>query len=489
MPAHDPASATLDSSDVPLRVRKRTKIVATLGPACDDPAVLRAMLEAGVNVVRLNMSHGNLADHERRLNLVRQLSRELNRPVASLADLQGPKIRLGKLAGDQPVTWVPGRTVVITTADCPDGGAERVGTSYLQLHQDVRPGDRMLVDDGRMELRVERVDGQDVHCRIITGGLLKSRKGLNLPGVKVSAPSLSDKDKEDLSWAITNEVDYIALSFVRQGRDVRHVRNRIAESGKRIPVIAKIERAEAVAALDEILAEADGIMVARGDLGVEISLAALPVVQKELILRANRMGKLVITATQMLESMIENDIPTRAEATDIANAVFDGTDAVMLSGETAAGKHPVAAVAAMTRILLESEASRYVPSVELDPSSAHCSPVSRSISGAAHQLSRELEADAIVVFSRRSEKALLLSKRRGRIPMIAVCHDERQWRAYCLFWGVVAELVPQKENLQDLLETGIEAAVQQKLLRDGQNVVVIFGFSDQGVVSLRLHQV
>jgi len=471
------------------RARKRTKVVATIGPASTDPEVIRAMCHAGMNVVRLNMSHGDHADHQKRLDLVRSIGKELERPVGILADLQGPKIRTGRLKGGEPVAWTAGAKTVITVAECPEGSAARVGTTYSGLAKDVKEGAMVLVDDGRMRLRVDKVEGDDIHCTIVVGGLLKNNKGINLPGVEVSAPSLSDKDKADLAWALANEVDYIALSFVRTARDVRNVKNRIAETGRNIPVIAKIEKPQAVENIEEILAEADGIMVARGDLGIEISTERLPVVQKMLIRRANQLGKLVITATQMLESMIENPIPTRAESSDVANAIFDGTDAVMLSGETATGKYPVEAVSEMMRIAVEAEKSPYMPHPELDHSATTFEHFSMALTGAADLLSRELKASGVVIFSHGTDKALLLSKRRGTIPMTALCYDERTWRKLSLYWGIVPLLTTFKEDIQDLLETGIEECLRHQVFRDGDTVVIVFGFSATGANSIKVHHI
>jgi pyruvate kinase len=477
------------NESTPLRLRKKTKIVATLGPASDSEEVMRAMFDAGVNVCRFNMSHGTHAEHLERLQKVRRISKETDRPIAVLIDLQGPKIRTGRLERGEPVQWHPGQHTVITVAHCPEGNAQRVGTTYAGLAEDVKVGDVILIDDGRMRLKVEAIKGDDVHCVIEVGGLLKNNKGMNLPGVKVGVSSLSEKDKDDLAWAIEQQVDFIALSFVRNARDVRHLKNRIGETGHLIPVIAKVERADAVENIDEILAEADGIMVARGDLGIEISIPVLPIVQKELILRANRLGKLVITATQMLESMIEGDIPSRAEATDIANAVFDGTDAVMLSGETTVGKNPVLVVQAMSSILLEAERSRYLPGVQLDTRATTFSQISMTVTRAADLMCRDLEADAIMVFSKGPEMALLLSKQRNRTPMIVVCQDERAWRTNCLIWGIGAVLVAPCADLQDLLEAGIESAVAHRFVRDGQRVIVAYGFPEQGVVNVKLHRI
>ena len=470
------------------RARKKTKIVATMGPSSSSEEVMRNLFHAGMNVARLNMSHGDHADHAARLALLRKLSLEMQRPIAILADLQGPKIRTGRLIGGIPVEWKTGQKTTITVADCPDGTAARVGTTYVGLANDVIPGNVLLVDDGKMRLQVDNVDGDDINCTVMVGGLLKNNKGINLPGVKVSAPSLSDKDKADLAWAIANEVDYIALSFVRNARDVRNVKNRIAETGRIIPVIAKIEKPEAVENIVEILQEADGIMVARGDLGIEISTQRLPVVQKELIRGANRAGKLVITATQMLESMIENPIPTRAESSDVANAIFDGTDAVMLSGETASGKYPVEAVAEMMRIAIEAEKSDWMPQVELSANSPF-DAYGLAMASAADLLCRELKANGIIVSSHNTDKALLISKQRSDVPVVALCYDHATWRRLSLFWGIVPLMVPLKEDLNDQLEVGVDECLRNGIYGDGDTVVVLCGVSKHGANTLKVHQI
>jgi pyruvate kinase len=471
------------------RARKRTKIVATIGPASTSDEVMRGMFQAGMNVARLNMSHGDHSDHLKRLQMIRTISKELERPVAILADLQGPKIRTGRLKDNQPVEWKAGDQVVITVADCPEGTAARVGTTYPGLAKDVERGNVLLIDDGRMRVQVEKVMGDDIHGTVLVGGWLKSNKGINLPGVKVSTPSVSEKDKADLAWAITNDVDYIAMSFVRTARDVRNLKSRIAESGRDIPVIAKIEKGEAVEGIEEILAEADGIMVARGDLGIEISTQRLPVVQKDLITKANRLGKIVITATQMLESMIENPIPTRAESSDVANAIFDGSDAVMLSGETASGKYPVEAVAEMTRIAVEAEKSPYMATAKLDREATTFNHYSMAISGAADYLSREIGANGVMLLSHGTERALLLSKRRGNIPLVALCHDERTWRQMSLYWGIVPLVIPPLDNLQDLMERAAEECIRFGIFKDGDTVVVISGVGAGGANTIKVHHI
>ncbi len=471
------------------RARKMTKVVATIGPASESEQVMRNLFYAGMNVARLNMSHGDHADHSQRLELLRRLSKELERPVAILADLQGPKIRTGRLKGGTPVEWKPGAKTIITVADCPEGSAERVGTTYVGLANDVVAGNILLVDDGRMRLQVDEIEGDDIHCTVVVGGMLKNNKGINLPGVKVSAQSLSDKDKADLAWAIANDIDYIALSFVRTARDVRNLKNRIAETGRTIPIIAKIEKPEAVENVDEILAEADGIMVARGDLGIEISTQRLPVVQKELIRKANSAGKLVITATQMLESMIESPIPTRAESSDVANAIFDGTDAVMLSGETASGKYPVEAVAEMLRIAIEAEKSPYMPEITLSNAQGSFEVHQLAMSSAATHLSEELSANGLMIFSHNTTKALLMSKRRPQVPLVAVCYDQATWRRLSLYWGVVPLMVPFKEDLNDQIEAGIEECLRHGIFGDADTVVIICGVSKHGANMIRVHQI
>ena len=487
-PSQAPGKLIEPTDALTRRARKKTKVVATIGPSSSSEEVMRNLFHAGMNVARLNMSHGDHADHAQRLGLLRKLSLDMQRPIAILADLQGPKIRTGRLAGGTPVEWKAGQKTTITVADCPEGTAARVGTTYAGLANDVIPGNVLLVDDGKMRLQVDDVDGDNINCTVVVGGLLKNNKGINLPGVKVSAPSLSDKDKADLAWASANDVDYIALSFVRNARDVRNVKNRIAETGRIIPVIAKIEKPEAVENINEILQEADGIMVARGDLGIEISTQRLPVVQKELIRGANRAGKLVITATQMLESMIENPIPTRAESSDVANAIFDGTDAVMLSGETASGKYPVEAVAEMMRIAIEAEKSDWMPQVELSGNSPF-DAYALAMAGAADLLCRELKANGIIVSSHNTEKALLLSKQRSDVPVVALCYDHPTWRRLSLFWGIVPLMVPLKEDLNDQLEVGIEECLRNGIYGDGDTVVVLCGVSKHGANTLKVHQI
>jgi pyruvate kinase len=450
-------------------MHKRTKIIATIGPASATPTVLSSLITAGVDTVRLNLSHGDHASHTANLELVRATATRLGLTVAVLADLQGPKIRTGRLADGKPVTWVAGARTVVTVAPCPAGTAERVGCVYAGLINDVKAGDPLLVDDGKMRLRVERVEGDEVHCLIEVGGLLKEKKGINLPGVRVSAPALSDKDITDLAWAVANQVDLVALSFVHVAADMIDLRARITALGGRQQIIAKIELPEAVEDIAAICAVSDGIMVARGDLGIEISAEWLPTVQKDLIRAANRQGCFAITATQMLESMIEFPLPTRAETTDIANAILDGTDAVMLSGETASGINPLEAVSTMARIAVVAERSAYLVAVDQHRDPAVVPRAVSALGRAATVLADERRAAAIVVGGADLQLLSMLSARRSRTPIIAACADPAEARRAALAWGVH----PVVGYGLDPIAGAIAHAREVNLLEKGDEVVVV----------------
>lgn len=474
-----------DGDQVIRRGSKGTKIIATIGPACEDEAILRRIMTAGMNVARFNMSHGSLEDHQRRFDLVRRLSHELNRPIGILADIQGPKIRIS-LMPDGGVPWPDGHEAVITVDPVPMGSAERVGISYPELARDAQPGNIILIDDGRIRTEVTKVTGNDVHIKVINGGTLKSRKGVNLPDMNTSAPALTDKDKEDLKWALKVGVDFIALSFVRSEIDVRMLKRRIEDAGLSTPVIAKIERPEAVDNIESILSVADGIMVARGDLGIEISTERLPVVQKHLITRANAHGRMVITATQMLETMVDNPIPTRAETSDIANAIFDGSGAVMLSGETAAGKYPLEAVQEMCRIAIEAEASPYMPKLVVDETLSRTDDVSRSICRAAADIALGTNAGGIMVFSHDMRKAMVLSKLRPLSAVVCLCYDDATWRSLSLLWGIVPLRVDFTEDQQDLLDAGISESCRHELYHSGDQLVAVMGMAGEGANAIKL---
>ena len=470
---------------------RRAKIVCTVGPASRSEDTVGQLLHAGGDVIRLNFSHGTHADHAKAIRTVREVSGRQNRPVAILQDLQGPRIRIGVLRAG-PVRLVEGETVTLTTHREPEV-PRMVPVTYGGLPGDVSPGDRIMVDDGRIELRVLDAAGSEVRCEVIAPGLLESNKGMNLPGVRVSAPSLTDKDREDLAFGTAHGVDYVALSFVRDPSDIREVRSLLERSGADVPVIAKLERAEAVDNLDAILDAADGVMVARGDLGVELPLEEVPVIQKRIIAAANRCGVLVITATQMLESMTTSHRPTRAEASDVANAVLDGTDAVMLSGETAVGRHPVAAVRTMSRIVEAAEASiRTAPQVRGREEPVKPLSFPDAIGHAASAASEDVRAKAIVAFTQSGFTARLISKYRPRTPIIALTPHEGIRRRLSLVWGTQPRLMDLVEETDRMMEEVEARLLADGTVRAGDSVVILSGapITARGSTNLlKLHRV
>jgi pyruvate kinase len=457
-------------------VVRRAKIVATLGPALDDPDRLRAALAAGIDVVRLNFSHGTKEEHRARLELVRSLAADLGRTVGSLGDLQGPKIRLGEVPDAGIVLQDGGEVILVSGVETVEqherDGVPVLPVVYEHLSEDVEPGALILMDDGLLRLVVSSVDGDEVHARVVVGGPAKSRKGVNLPGVEVSAKSLTDKDREDVATMVELGVDWVALSFVRRAADVTEVRDLIRSHGGPQPIVAKLERPEAVDNLEEIIAVTDAVMVARGDLGVEVGPERVPAIQKEMIDRANQESRPVITATEMLDSMIRSPRPTRAEASDVANAVFDGTDAVMLSGETAAGRFPVEAVRTMARIIEVAEgASERV----------HTQPpltgavLGRVVAKAATQIADDVEAKAILVFSISGASVQLVSKFRPRQPVIGLTPDESTLRRLALMWGTQGAVIPHKDDSLGLIAAAEELCLERGYGNRGDNVVVVSG--------------
>lgn len=417
-----------------MSVNRRTKIVCTLGPAVASKEKIRELVDAGMNVARLNFSHGEHADHERNYNWVRQASDESEKAVGILADLQGPKIRLGRFVEGATV-WATGETVRITVDDVP-GTHDRVSTTYKGLARDAQPGDRLLVDDGKVGLVCKEVDGNDVVCEVTEGGPVSNNKGVSLPGMNISTPALSEKDREDLRFALKLGVDFIALSFVRSPSDVELVREIMDEVGRRVPVIAKLEKPEAVDALEPIILAFDAIMVARGDLGVEVPLEDVPLVQKRAIQIARENAKPVIVATQMLDSMIENSRPTRAEASDVANAVLDGADAVMLSGETSVGKHPVTTVKTMARIVQAAEIDGDVPPLSHRPRTRR-----GVISYAAKDIGERLNARALVAFTSSGDTAKRVARLRSQLPLLVFTPTQAVRSQLALTWGVETFLI------------------------------------------------
>jgi pyruvate kinase len=451
---------------------ERTKIVATLGPASSNHEVLRDMVQAGLDVVRLNFSHGERADHLARFQLVRSVAAELGRNLAVLVDLQGPKIRVG-VVDDVGIKVDRGGEVVLVAGT--DRAAEpEIPVVYPALAADVREGDRILLDDGAIGLRVRDVEGERVRCQVERGGVVRSRKGVNLPGVAVSAASLTAKDRADLATGVEAGADYVALSFVRRPDDVVDTKQAIADLGGDIPVVAKLERPEAIDCLDEILDVADAVMVARGDLGVELAVEQVPPIQKGIIGRANSLGVPVITATQMLESMVASPRPTRAEASDVANAIFDGTDAVMLSQETAIGQYPVEAVATMCRIAKEAEATPYLTAPP--PPRGDGLDVPATVCRAAVQMATDLRANAIVAFTESGASARLVSRFRPRVPIIGLTTSEATRRRMALYRGVeTATPLHVGTEVRGMIDSADERTVQEGLLSPGDLVVVVAG--------------
>ncbi len=447
----------------------RTKIVCTLGPASASRGSLRGLIEAGMNVARLNFSHGTHEQHAETIEVIRELSRELGKPIALLGDLQGPRIRIGELAA--PVPFDQGEDVVLVHE-----GEERAGevpVTYTELANDVNVGDRILVDDGLIELVVLECTPPRVRARVLHGGVVRSHKGLNLPGVHVTAPSITEKDEADIRFAIEHELDYLALSFVRHAGDIESLRSKVP---KGLLVIAKIEMDVALSNIESILNASDGVMVARGDLGVELPFEAVPNAQKRIIALANRIGRPVITATQMLESMIEHPRPTRAEASDVANAILDGTDAVMLSAETAAGAYPRLAVEAMTRIITEIERSPVARQVFDDGVEAHrVVPTEVAIAAATTAAVEMLAAPLVVVFTKSGFSARIVSSYRPGVSILALTDVPRTCRQLALVWGVIPELVPHCNSYDEMMVIARETVVRKQLASAGDRIIVTAG--------------
>ncbi|HUN66063.1 MAG TPA: pyruvate kinase [Bacteroidota bacterium] len=454
----------------------RTKIVSTLGPACSDLRTIRAMIRAGMDVARINFSHGTTAEHGKTLRLLRQAADSLRVPLTVILDLQGPKIRIGKLTTPS-VQLVRGKQVAITTDDRP-GTADLLSTTYRHLPRDVKKGDRLLLDDGKIELRVRGVRGHVVDTTVVVGGILTPHKGINLPGVAVSAPSLTEKDKADLQFAFKHEVDYVALSFVRRAHDVASLRDFIIENGpkgRKIPIIAKIEKGEAIDEIDGILKESDAVMVARGDLGVELPTEDVPLLQKMIVRKCNEAGKPVIIATQMLESMIQNPTPTRAEASDVANAVLDGADAVMLSGETSVGKYPVGAVEVMNRIIVSAE-EQILFRRKFDPDALPSTHPYDPLSKAACSLAENLRAAAIVTLTHSGSTAIHIAKFRPHARIIAVTDRQKIMRRLNLVWGLKGLIVGNlRKDTDESFRKIQEQLLREGLIRHGETVVMLVG--------------
>ncbi|HUJ02683.1 MAG TPA: pyruvate kinase [Rhizomicrobium sp.] len=450
---------------------RRTKIVATLGPSSSDKKTLARMIEAGLDVVRMNFSHGTATEHAARVELVRELARKSGHSVGVLVDLQGPKIRIGRFEHDH-VTLAPGDTFVLD-AECKLGNAHRVGLDYKNLPQDVAPGDTLLLDDGRIVLAVTQVKGPRIHCVVDQGGALSNNKGINRKGGGLTAPALTDKDMQDIKTAARLKADYLAVSFPRSGTDIRRARDLMVEAGGKSQICAKIERAEAIPALAEILEAADSIMVARGDLAVEVGDAAVPALQKRMIRMARERNKVVITATQMMESMISNPIPTRAEVSDVANAVLDGTDAVMLSAETATGKYPVETVAAMARVCLEAEKDETFVS-ERRRADAPAN-VEEAIARATIFTANSLNIKAVAALTQSGRTVLLMSRMNSSVPIFALSSVVETRRRVTLFRGVYPINFKGARNPERALHMAEDELLRRGAVNRGDYIVLTIG--------------
>ena len=453
---------------MPTNHQPRTKIVCTLGPATSTPEAIDALMESGLDVARINFSHGTHEQHARTIAIVRQLAAQRQRPVAILGDLQGPRIRIGALT--TPRMLEPGSDVTF----CPEDEVRpgEMPVTYEALASDVHVGDRILVDDGLIELVVLDVAPPRVTARVVHGGEVKSHKGINLPGVNVSAPSITEKDRADAAFAVEQKLDYIALSFVRRAADIAELRALVPKS---VLIVAKIEKDSALENIDSILRESDGVMVARGDLGVELPFEEVPIAQKKIIKFANIIGRPVITATQMLESMIENPRPTRAEASDVANAIIDGTDAVMLSAETAAGAHPRLAVQAMRRIITEIEQHPFKRAREGYVGPEIIATTEETIAAATDTAQRMLGAPIIIVFTKSGFSARIVSAHRPQVPILALTDEPRTYSQLALVWGVIPQLVPHCATYEIMVARAREVVLSRGLAKEGDRVLVTAG--------------
>lgn len=467
-----------------VRRQRKAKIVCTIGPSSSGEAVIGLLIRNGMNVARLNFSHGNHDEHRENIECVRRIAKKYGSPVAVLQDLQGVKIRVGLIEGGA-VSLKKGNSLLLMQGEGV-GDHNKIFISYAWLLRDVKTGDRILLDDGLIQLSVVGRSKNALKVRVTEGGILRDRKGVNLPGIRLSARSFTEKDEEDLLFGIRMDVDYIAISFVREANDIRKVKGWLKERGRYIPIIAKIEKPEALCNIEEILSEVDGIMIARGDLGVEIPPEEVPLIQKSLIDKANRKGKVVITATQMLESMTEHLRPTRAEATDVANAVLDGTDALMLSAETASGKYPVEAVKMMDKIIRHTEymkaASSYVRG----------NTFAEATADAACRAAEDIDAKVLVGFTQSGFTARLLSKFRPPVPVIACTPDGKIQNRVCLYWGVTPKIMKLPSTTDEMIAGVEKALLEERIVKKGDSIVITSSspLSTQGKTNfMKLHRV
>ncbi|HSW36629.1 MAG TPA: pyruvate kinase [Candidatus Limnocylindrales bacterium] len=452
---------------------RRTKIVCTLGPSSNSAEQIAKLIDAGMDVARINLSHGSWEDHCRQLDLVGEVSSKMKKTVGLLIDTRGPKVRTGNLQ-DGSVILEDGQNFILTTAAV-SGNNKKVSVTYPDLHRDLIPGGIVLIDDGSIILRVLEISGEEIFCRVLHGGVLKSRKGLNMPGTKIKLPALNDADRADIKLVLEREINFLAVSFVRDAADVLEVRRLVEKLRGNVMIISKIECREGVENFDAILEVSDGVMVARGDLGVEIPPEEVPLLQKQFIYKCNRAGKPVITATQMLDSMIRNPRPTRAEASDVANAILDGTDAVMLSGETAVGRFPVETVQTMSRIAGHTEAGRQYKKILDELGLTIKKSVTDAISYATCHIANELCADAIITSTQSGHTARMVSKYKPRAPIVAVSARTQVAKQLTLTWGVHSILSPPVNSTDEMFSNAIQSALKDGLIKDGNLVVITAG--------------
>jgi len=452
---------------------RRTKIVCTLGPATNSEKMIHRLIKAGMNVARLNFSHGSHDDHKKMIRMVRKVSAQLKKPIPILQDLQGPKLRVGKIKNGS-IELIKGKNLAITTQDIL-GDEKAISTTYKQLTNDVKLGDTILLDDGMIQLKVKEKKANQVICQIIEGGKLSDHKGINLPGVAISQPSVTEKDREDLQFGIEQDVDIVALSFVRSPADISQVKNIIAENKREIMVIAKLEKSEAIQHLEEIINVSDGVMIARGDLGVEMPLQKVPSLQKKIIRLAVQKGKAVVTATQMLESMRYSSRPTRAEVSDVANAIFDGTDAVMLSAETATGDYPVATVKTMSKIILEAELVMHPQFAQHLPHSEKTLSIADAISYSSCEAAEYLNIKAIVAFTKSGFTARMVAKYRPQTRIIAFSPSENVQRQLNLSWGVCPIKMEFLSNTDEIITQTEKILLENKFVKVGDVIIILLG--------------
>lgn len=455
------------------------KIVCTIGPASDNYETLKAMAEAGMNVARLNFSHGDYEGHEKKLKLIRRVERNVKKPIAALLDTKGPEIRTG-LMKDGEINLVQGEKIILSYDEKPfEGTSEKIFVNYPLLAQEVTPGQSIFIDDGALNLEVQEIKNNDVICKIIVGGSLRNTKGINLPGADITLPALSEKDKQDIAWGIQHGMEYLAVSFVKSRADIVEVRRLIQSYGGNMKILAKIETRQAVDNIEEIVDVVDGVMVARGDLGVEIATEDVPLVQKKIIEMCRVRGKVVIVATQMLDSMIRNPRPTRAEASDVANAVLDGTDAVMLSGETASGNYPVKAVSTMRQIVDRAEKELNIwgnhVNSKKDITKLEGIPVPDAMSGAAVLIAKQVKAPVIISLSRSGLTAKMISKHRPNCPILGLTPSQQTWRELALCWGVHPVRLSEMSDINVAAKEAINTCVSKGLVAEGELVVITAG--------------